>query len=207
MNTLGSRASSTCGRAARAASRPLLQRGAWLLAAWLAAGCATAPGLVGPGATGGAPAASVEPGIVRVTHAELRRLEAGRPAPLESEQARRAWVDSLTDYLAERAARLLPEGQRLDVHLRGVQRAGSTEPWRGPQAADLRVVRDIYPPRIDLHFRLRKADGQVLREGERSLSDAAFLMRPNLHSRDDPLRYEKGLIDEWLRKEFEARRG
>lgn len=191
----------------RKASSPLWGPATLLAMAVLVAGCATAPGPAGPSASGGAAASAPMPGIVRVTHAELRRLETGRPAPFESEGMRQAWVDSLTDYLAEHAARLLPEDQRLDVHLRGVQRAGSTEPWRGPQAGDLRVVRDIYPPRIDLHFRLRKADGQVLREGERSLSDAAFLMRPNLHSRDDPLRYEKGLIDEWLRKEFEARRG
>lgn len=174
---------------------------ALLALAVLAAGCVSAPGSSGPAAS------TPVPGIVRVTHADLRELESGRPGPMESDQMRQAWVDSLTDYLAERAARALPEGQRLDVHLRGVQRAGSTEPWRGPQAADLRVVRDIYPPRIELHFKLRTAEGQLVREGDRSLSDAAFLMRPNLHSRDDPLRYEKGLVDEWLQKEFEARRG
>ncbi|WP_370630119.1 DUF3016 domain-containing protein [Xenophilus sp. Marseille-Q4582] len=146
-------------------------------------------------------------GTVSVTHAEPDRLEAGRQGPPESEAARRAWVDALSAYLAERSAAALPEGQRLDVHLRRVQRAGAFEPWRGPQAGEVRIVRDIYPPRIELDFRLRGADGRVLREGARTLSDTAFLMRPSPHPRDDPLRHEKALIDDWVRQEFGARRG
>lgn len=179
-------------------SRPWILRlrsAGWLLVAGLAAACATAP------------APSAPPGTVSVTHAEPDRLEAGRLGPPESEAARRAWVDALSAYLAERSAAALPEGQRLDVHLRRVQRAGAFESWRGPQAGEVRIVRDIYPPRIELDFRLRGADGRVLREGARTLSDTAFLMRPNLHPRDDPLRHEKALIDDWVRQEFGARRG
>ena len=82
-----------------------------------------------------------------------------------------------------------------------MQRAGSFEPWRGPQAADVRIVRDIYPPRIDLRFKLLDADGKLLREGSRQLRDATFMMRPDLYP-NDPLRYEKTLLDDWLRAEL-----
>ena len=58
------------------------------------------------------------------------------------------------------------------------------------------------PPSIDLHFTLTAADGTTLSEGQRSLRDPAFLSRGVLYSRDDPLRFEKRLLDEWLRREF-----
>ena len=86
-----------------------------------------------------------------------------------------------------------------------VQRAGGFEPSRGAQAGDVRIVRDIYPPRIDLRFKLMGADGSTLREGPRQLRDSAFLMRPGMGA-SEPLQHEKALLDDWVDKEF-ARKG
>lgn len=166
----------------------------------LAAGCASQAPDAGPRAG----AAAVPAGIVSVTFADVSKFDESRGARRETEAARRAWVDTLGQHLAERAAPRLAQGQRLTVHITDVQRAGSYEPWRGPQAADLRVVRDIYPPRIDLSFQLLAADGRVLREGSRQLRDATFMMRPDLYP-NDPLRYEKTLLDDWLRQELGGR--
>ncbi|EPD35352.1 MULTISPECIES: DUF3016 domain-containing protein [Delftia] len=165
----------------------------------MVAGCA----VQGPeqGRPDGMRQGAVLAGIVSVTFDDPSRFDAGRNGTQESEKARRAWVDALAQFLAERAAPRLPQGQRLEVHLTDVQRAGSFEPWRGPQAADVRIVRDIYPPRIDLRFKLLDADGKLLREGSRQLRDATFMMRPDLYP-NDPLRYEKTLLDDWLRAEL-----
>ena len=114
------------------------------------------------------------------------------------------WLDPLAKHLRTRAERMLPAGERLEVTFTDVQRAGNYEPWRGPRLNDVRIVRDIYPPRIDLRFRLLDGNGNVLREGERTLRDSAFLMRDGAHE-DDPLRFEKRLLDQWLRKEFGTR--
>lgn len=143
----------------------------------------------------------VPPGIVSVTYADPAKFSDARSAPRESAPARKAWLDALSLHLADQAAPRLPEGQRLSVHITDVQRAGGFEPWRGPQAGDLRIVRDIYPPRIDLQFKLLSAEGRVLREGRRQLRDSAFLVHPG-GSASDPLRHEKALIDDWLRTEF-----
>jgi hypothetical protein len=111
------------------------------------------------------------------------------------------WLDPLAKYLRTRADRMLPAGERLEVTFTDVQRAGNYEPWHGPRLDDVRIVRDIYPPRIDLRFRLLDGNGTVLREGERTLRDSAFLMRDGAHETDS-LRFEKRLLDQWLRKEF-----
>lgn len=116
------------------------------------------------------------------------------------------WLDPLAQYLRTRAERVLPAGERLEVTFTDVQRAGSYEPWHGPRLDDVRIVRDIYPPRIDLRFRLLDGSGAVLREGERTLRDSAFLMRDGAHETDS-LRFEKRLLDQWLRKEFPTKAG
>lgn len=110
-----------------------------------------------------------------------------------------AYLKPLKDYIAQRASRILAPGQRLDIEVTDVDRAGEYEPWRGPRFNDVRIIKDMYPPRIDLHFTLYDADGKVLREGSRKLRDAAFLSDSSAADQD-PLRYEKSLIARWLRK-------
>jgi len=61
--------------------------------------------------------------------------------------------------------------------------------------------RDAYPPRIDLTFRLTAADGSLLKEGERKLREPVFALTGSAY-RDDPLRYEKALLDTWLEREL-----
>jgi len=141
------------------------------------------------------------PGIVSVTTADPAGFSDARNGPREPDRARRAWVDALCMHLSERAAAALPEGQTLEVRLVDVQRAGGFEPARGPQAGQVRVVRDIYPPRIVLEFKRLAANGTVLQSGRRELSDPAFMER-GARGGADPLRYEKGLIDDWVRREF-----
>lgn len=121
----------------------------------------------------------------------------------QAEARRGNWVEQLATHLRERAQKRLPPGQRLDVNITDIDRAGDYEPWRGLQFQDVRFIRDLYPPRITLTFRRTNADGSVIAEGERKLSDSGFLMSTNSGgSASDPLRFEKGLIDRWLSREL-----
>jgi hypothetical protein len=116
------------------------------------------------------------------------------------DKIRAGQLEQLSQHLVRRAARLLTAGQNLIVAITEVDMAGDFEPWRS-RLGDVRIVRDVYPPRIDLHFKLTGADGSVVKEGERKLRDLAFLITSVLY-RDDPLRYEKALIDNWLEREL-----
>jgi hypothetical protein len=111
------------------------------------------------------------------------------------------WLGELAKHLRYRAERALPPGETLQVTFTNVQRAGTYEPWRGPRWDDVRIIKDIYPPRIDLKFTLTDASGGVVKEGTRELRDPAFLQR-SIPDANDPLRFEKRMLDDWLRKEF-----
>lgn len=110
-----------------------------------------------------------------------------------------AYLKPLKAHIAERASRILAEGQRLDIEVTDVDLAGEYEPWRQSDLHDVRIVKAIYPPRIDLDFTLYGADGNVLRQGSRKLRDLSFLDRGTGRSQDS-LRYEKAMIDRWLRQ-------
>lgn len=114
---------------------------------------------------------------------------------------RTEYLGQLRKHLVQGAARLLPAEQQLIVSITDIDMAGNFEPWR-IRLYDTRIIRDVYPPRIDLRFALTAADGTPLKEGERQLRNPAFLMAIPPYFRDDPLRYEKALLDDWLEREF-----
>ncbi|MBX3750793.1 MAG: DUF3016 domain-containing protein [Opitutaceae bacterium] len=120
-----------------------------------------------------------------------------------SEKGQAANLDSLKQYIEERGNELVADGQKLTVTLTEVDLAGDFEPWRDPAMNDVRIVKDIYPPRIDLEFKLTGADGKVIKEGKRELRDLAFMMKLSIH-RDDPFRHEKQLLNEWLTRELKS---
>ncbi|ADV28495.1 hypothetical protein Psesu_2667 [Pseudoxanthomonas suwonensis 11-1] len=113
------------------------------------------------------------------------------------------WVAELARHLQKSAAKRLPEGARMEVTITDIQRAGRYEPWHGADRDHVRILRDNYPPMIELQFKLTSADGQVLAEGQRKLRDTAYLQRSSGLDSDN-LRHEKRMIDDWVRKELKA---
>ncbi len=124
------------------------------------------------------------------------------------EAERGNWVQQLAEYTRKSAEKVLQPGQTLDVTLVDIKRAGDFEPWHGPRANDIRIMRDIYPPRITLQYVLKGADGAVRNEGEAALRDSGFLHGGvGLQSSNDPLRYEKKLIEDWVRRDLAKQTG
>lgn len=112
------------------------------------------------------------------------------------------WVQTLAEHLRASAERRLPPGDRLEVTITDFDRAGRYEPWHGVQMQDVRFLRDIYPPSMKLEFRHYGADGQLLSEGSRSVRDTGYLMGASNIGSSDNLRYEKRMIDDWVRDEL-----
>lgn len=120
---------------------------------------------------------------------------------MDAGRGRDALLDELKQHITARAAKYLTAGQRLEITVTDVDLAGDFEPWRGINFDDIRIVKDLYPPRVSLQFRLLKADGTVVREGKRQLQDLGYLMTVG-RSSQDPLRHDKGMLSDWLRQEF-----
>ncbi|ACB76477.1 DUF3016 domain-containing protein [Opitutus terrae] len=105
------------------------------------------------------------------------------------------------EAVVDEARRHLREGQRLKVVFTDVDLAGDHLPSIRVGATSVRVVKELYPPRIKLTFTLTDANGTVLKQGERNLIDRDFLMRADI-SIDRSLRYDLHLLRDWLRSEL-----
>jgi len=110
-------------------------------------------------------------------------------------------VGELQDFFQKTGEAYVPAGMRLEIRLTDVDLAGEFEPQRGPRFDDIRIVKAVYPPRINLQFKLTNAQGKVVRSGERRLTDLGFEMQ-TVWPPDDHLRFEKEMIRDWYAQEF-----
>jgi hypothetical protein len=110
-------------------------------------------------------------------------------------------LGELERFLRVAGERYVPQGRSLQIRVTDVDQAGEFEPWRGPQFDRIRIMRDLYPPRIDLEFRLTDDAGTVVKQGQRELRDPLYLTRAVFRD-SDRLRYDTDLLADWLRREF-----
>lgn len=149
-----------------------------------------------------APRALPESGPVSVAWADPATFTELRHSRNRWDSERGTWLTDLAKHMRKRAEAQLPAGERLQLTIVDVDRAGDYEPWRGVNQQDIRIIRDIYPPRMTVQYKRLDADGKVIAEGESKITDPAFMISSAPFNDTDPLRYEKRMIDSWLRREF-----
>jgi hypothetical protein len=152
-----------------------------------------------------APRALAQAGPVDVRWDDPANFAEIRYSANRIESRRGDWVEQLARHVRDHATPRLAAGERLEVTITDVDLAGDFEPWRGPQFMDTRFLRDIYPPRISLHFTRLDANGAVVAQGERNLRDPGYLIGTSLVS-SEPLKYEKRMLERWLVRELPSRR-
>lgn len=145
---------------------------------------------------------SVEAGPVTVSWTDPAGFSEIRYSRNRFEAVRGDWVRDIARHIASRATRVLEPGDRLQVGITDIERAGEFEPGHGGSDR-VRIVRDLYPPHIDLSWELRDASGTVVSSGERRLRDLGFLHRQaGTVTGGDPLRHEKRLVEAWVREDL-----
>jgi hypothetical protein len=142
------------------------------------------------------------PARVSVTYVNPEKFTENRLFGMQDRFNHIDYLTELKDYLIKRGEKILAPGQHLHVNITDIRLAGAYEPSSGAQSDHIRMMRDVYPPRVDLDFQLTDQDGKVLREGKRVLRDLNYLRRnlsaPGARS-GESLFYDKALLDSWLR--------
>ncbi|WP_020564055.1 DUF3016 domain-containing protein [Methylosarcina fibrata] len=116
-------------------------------------------------------------------------------------------LKQLEKHLRQLGEQYLPKSDTLVIAIQDVDMAGAMEPWRSPNLINTRIIRDIYPPRFTLHYLWRDQAGRSKADREETLTDLNYLMRLDAarYLNNDPLRYEKALLDRWFRETFAAK--
>jgi Protein of unknown function (DUF3016) len=149
-----------------------------------------------------APAAASEPEtLARVSVVFVKPEGCTDAGYSKTERNLPAILLQLQRFIFDTAARHLPESMRLEVKITDIDLAGDFELFRGPQFDHVPVTKSIYPRRIALEFRVVDAGDQTIKEGQRQLTDVNYQLHVD-YPREDPLRYEKEILRDWLRGEL-----
>ena len=147
---------------------------------------------------------SLSPGQAVVTFVSPENFTDSSDDAAASAESRQQVLSEIRAQFELLAKRYLREGQQLELTVTDVDLAGAYEPWRGMDFDHLRILRDIYPPSMQLSFLLLGPEGKVIAEGTRRLRDFGYLQFHAMPS-SDPLRYEKDMIGLWMKTEFGRR--
>lgn len=110
-------------------------------------------------------------------------------------------LKDITGYFQAGAERYLPEGQTLFVHIQDLDLAGEVEYFHNNFPHGLRVIRNLYFPRLKFSYEVRDADDRILQSGDENLRD--LRARYLAWQRDDkPMFYEERMIREWFQEAF-----
>ena len=113
------------------------------------------------------------------------------------------YLEQLSEHLQRKASDRLPPGQKLTVTFTDIDLAGDFLPTN-VKMQDVRIIKEIYMPHMALNFKITDADGRVIKEGVRKLTDMNFMGKIGLIGRDQPLYYDKELLSDWINKELRS---
>jgi hypothetical protein len=110
--------------------------------------------------------------------------------------------DLLRGEFEENAGTYLPDGYTLNVHIQDIDLAGYHEPLY-PRFDGVRIMKSIYPPRLNFSYAILDDDQLIVEEGTSALSDLSYLHGFSLSSRrNDPAYYVRSLIKGWARQDL-----
>ncbi|WP_371194126.1 DUF3016 domain-containing protein [Glaciecola sp. SC05] len=117
-------------------------------------------------------------------------------------------LSSIEEHFAELSENL-PDGQTLDIKVTDIDLAGDTRSPRIPVGSfmfDVRVMEDIFFPRIKFNYVLKNAAGEVLQSEDVNLKDMAYLNRAGVVRRNSgSFPYEKFMLQQWFKDTFESK--
>lgn len=110
---------------------------------------------------------------------------------------------ALKRHLRTEGERCLARDETLALRVLDVDLAGRQEWWHRHGSGDLRVMREITWPRLEVAYVRRNAAGASIQEGRERISDMSYLWRAAYVRNDTtPLPYEKAMLRDWFNGRF-----
>lgn len=107
----------------------------------------------------------------------------------------------LEQHFSELAAKL-PEGQTLKISVTNLDLAGDIRYMVGPNNATIRVVEDLYFPKMKFDYQLINSDKSIISTAKADIKDMSFNMGVRSSMNSEAFHYEKNMIDDWFYKTF-----
>lgn len=106
-------------------------------------------------------------------------------------------------FFARLGKSYLKGDQALTIDVLDMKLAGEFEPWRRPGWNDVRILRDITPPRFVLRYTL-KQNGKVVVSATETVTDIAYMWDPSAARSSERFAFDYAVLKAWFRDRFVA---
>lgn len=100
----------------------------------------------------------------------------------------------------KKLAKNLPEDQLLKLEVTDIDLAGDTLIGGINR---IRIVKQMYPPRIKFNYQLVEKDKSIIAQGEENIRNTSFMTNQGLRYKSDAFGFEKQLLENWFDKTFQ----
>lgn len=144
-----------------------------------------------------------ETGVVKITWQDVDSYrDVKAVGDIQSRYELRVF-ETLTKNLNKSAEKTLKPTQKLEMVVTDLDLAGDVRPTFGATPNDIRLIEDIYPPRMTFSYQVLEGD-QVIIAGDEKLRDMSFMHTVGTMN-DRLLRYESKMLSNWLKKSVEPK--
>ncbi len=144
-------------------------------------------------------AKDAEPARATVTFETPEKFTDLKDSVTGTDKGREYYLKLIRNRVAEVAGQSLPAGQQLEMTFTDIDLAGDYLPAMA-SGHDIRVMKDVYMPRMAFTFKITDADGAVVKEGTETIRDLNYLSTVGIVGRNDALFYDLAMLSDWLRK-------
>ncbi|NRB76482.1 MAG: DUF3016 domain-containing protein [Verrucomicrobiales bacterium] len=78
--------------------------------------------------------------------------------------------------------------------------AGDTREFQARTGSNVRIIKDVYPPRLKFNYVLRSASGSKVKSGSASLKDLNDTNRSRAGSSNRNFYFELTMLERWVRQ-------
>ncbi len=106
-------------------------------------------------------------------------------------------ITEFNDMFSE-LAKKLPDGYVLDVTVTDLDLAGDINGMYRTAGRDIRIVKELYWPRMSLSYKLTNQANEIVVSGKEQLKDMGFMSRGRVSAGDSTFYYEEEMLRDWF---------
>ncbi|WP_434939227.1 DUF3016 domain-containing protein [Shewanella sp. HL-SH8] len=139
-----------------------------------------------------------ETGIVKVEWLEPDNYNDIKASNELQSRFENRFFETMTKNINKQAEKTLKPNQKLEMQVSNVDLAGDMRPTFGATTGDLRVVKELYPPKMTFTYQILE-DNKVIISGDEKLTDMSFLSRIS-RINERPFSAETTMLNDWLKR-------
>lgn len=142
-------------------------------------------------------------GEVKVNWGKLDDFTEINPGHETKEHFRERLTKEFEDVFAA-LAKKLPDGYQLTVNISDIDLAGDIRPGASFSVSQIRIMREIYWPRMNFSYELKNPQQEVIAQAKEELRDMDYLHKVRIPSGRTSFEYEEKMLNDWFKKQVLA---